>query len=358
MKEVQVMKKTVWALTAFFYSTAFAHVKWFSKAPFEIPPQNFEQLNHSMFWGLFILSVVTLAALVWLDRKLEKWPRYTHLNEYFDQYTDRATLILRIFTGASLLLNWQADAMIAPELRITSPGLGWFEFALTLLLLFRRTTPAAGLGMILLYVLGIYQHGLFHLLDYIVYLGVGVFLLLCNSRSPRVKDLRIPALYSSLGFSLCWVALEKIFYPTWGLDVLRQAPGLAMGLPHEFFLMSCAFVEFCLGYLLIICLLQRPLALTITIVFFLTTSFFGKMEIVGHTLIHGALLVFVVVGQKGTYRPPIAFHKNLGMRMLFASVNFAILLALMAIPYWYLSQRAYRNHTLAPSPVIETEHEH
>lgn len=325
-------------------SSAFAHVKWFTRESFSKPPITFADFNIPTFWNLFVLSMFTLAFLVWLDRKLESWGPNKKMNDYFNQFTSRATLILRVFTGASILLSWQVDSMIAPELNLYSAGWGWYQFALVLLLLFRFTTPVAGLGMVVLYIFAATQYGIFHLLDYVVYLAIGIFLFLSNSSDKRIKDLRIPVLYSGLGFSLCWVAMEKLFFPDWGLDVLKQQPALTMGLSPEFFLMACAFVEMSLGYLLIICLLQRPLALVITFVFFTTTAFFGKTEVVGHTLLHGALIVFILVGQRGTYQPPIAFHKNLGLRMAFASVNFALLFALLAYPYQKLSQQAYEKH--------------
>src|SRR5690606_11953951 len=134
-----------------------------------------------------------------------------------------------------------------------------------------------------------------------------------------------PVLYSGLGFSLCWVAFEKLIYPFWGLEVLSKQPALTMGLPHDFFLMSCAFIEFTLGYLLIICLLHRPLAIVVTLVFFTTTCFFGKTEVVGHTILHGALLVFILRGPGHYYQAPIKFHKSLVLRSLFAMVNFILL---------------------------------
>lgn len=338
------MARFILMILTLFSSSAFAHVKWFTRESFAKPPITFADLNTPTFWNLFVLSMFTLAFLVWLDRKLESWGTYRKMNDYFDQFTSRATLILRVFTGASILLSWQVDSMIAPELHLHSAGWGWYQFALALLLLFRVTTPVAGAGMVVLYIFAATQYGIYHLLDYVVYLAIGIFLFLSNSTDKRIKDLRIPVLYAGLGFSLCWVAMEKLFFPNWGLDVLQQQPALTMGLPPEFFLMACAFVEMSLGYLLIICLLQRPLALVITVVFFTTTAFFGKTEVVGHTLLHGALLVFVVIGQRGTYQPPIAFHKNLGLRMAFASVNFAILFALLAYPYHMLSQKAYEKH--------------
>lgn len=119
------------------------------------------------------------------------------------------------------------------------------------------------------------------------------------------------------------------------------------GLDPEFFLLACAFIEACLGYLLIICLLQRPLAAIITLTFFTTSTFFGKTEVVGHTLLHGILLVFVVAKNRGFYWPPIFFHRNLSLRMAFAAVNFVILLGCLAIPYRRLSQNAFEHRQVS-----------
>lgn len=318
--------------------SAFAHVKWFTRNK-EITVAPFSDLNTPTFWFLLVLSVVTLALIAFADRFLYKWPAYKKFNVYLESFSDRATLILRIFTGASLLLSWQADAMIAPELKITSNAVGWYQFVLALLLLFARTTPIAGLGMIGLYFFAMAEYGFFHMLDYLVYPAIGYFLFVASLPQHRLSQTRIPALYIGLGFSLCWAALEKVFFPHWGMDVLHQQPGLTMGLPSDFFLLACAFVELCLGYLLIIGLIQRPLALTITLVFFTTTAFFGKTEVIGHTILHGALIVFTVVGPGNYYPPPIEFHKRLGLRAAFVAVNFVIVVGTLALLYHWLAQK-------------------
>ena len=186
----------------------------------------------------------------------------------------------RIF--ATLLLAWQADALLAPELRVWAGWIGWLQFLLALLLLFPRTVPIAGGGLIALYLLGAARFGAFHLLDYLFFAGAGWYLLVSRARGERLRGTGLPALYATVGFSLCWVALEKIVYPQWALYLLDQHPQLTLGLETRFFLLAAAFVEFTLGYLLIINLLQRPLALVITIVFFLTTTVFGKLEVIGH----------------------------------------------------------------------------
>lgn len=318
--------------------SASAHVKWFTHSE-DTGVTSLSELNHPAFWALLVLSVVTLALFAYADRALDKWPKYRKFNNYLESFSNRAVLILRVFTGASLLLSWQADSMIAPELKIDAGWVGWFQFLLALSLLFARTTPVAGLGMIGLYFYAMAQYGFFHMLDYVVYPAIGYFLLVSSFRQSRISQSRVPALYIGLGFSLCWAALEKIFFPHWGMDVLRQEPALTMGLPADFFLLSCAFVELSLGYLLIIGLMQRPLALTITVVFLTTSAFFGKTEVIGHTILHGALLVFTVVGPGHYYPPPIEFHKRLGLRAAFVAVNFVVVVGILGLAYHWMAAK-------------------
>ena len=194
--------------------------------------------------------------------------------------------------------------------------------------------------MIALYIYAVTHFGFFHMLDYLVYLAIGYYFLVSApvpGKSKVMQGSRIPVLYFGLGFSLCWAALEKIVFPHWGLNVLSQKPQLTFGMDHEFFLLACAFIELSLGYLLIIGLLQRPLALTITVVFLLTSMVFGKTEVIGHTILHGALLVFTVVGAGHYYTPPVKLHRGLVMRALFAAVNFVVVVGVLAYAYMKMS---------------------
>src|SRR5690606_33471589 len=159
------------------------------------------------FWGLLALTLVTLGIIVFADRKLESWPAYMKFNDYLESFYDKAPLILRIFTGASLLLAWQANSIIAPELKLQTETLGWYQFILALLMLGSATSALAGLGMIILYFSALAQFGFFHMLDYLVYPAIGYFLFVTYSKSASIRNTRVPALYFGLGFSLCWAAL-------------------------------------------------------------------------------------------------------------------------------------------------------
>ncbi|HLR33318.1 MAG TPA: hypothetical protein VK074_12575 [Fodinibius sp.] len=326
------------------HATAIAHVKWFSDFSFADEPLTLAEAIDTTFLLLLLLSAVVIGALVYVDRQFREAVWFHRVNNWLKRQSAHSLTVMRVAAGAVLLLSWQADAMLVPEMTITAQWIGWFQFILALLLLFRKTVPLAGLGLILLYGMGLVEFGFFHMLDYPMYAGAGYYFLVINSRSDPIKGTGLPALYLTVGFSLCWVALEKIIYPQWGLYVLQQNPQLAMGFDLDFFLTGAAFVEFSLGYLLIICLLQRPLALVITLVFFTTTMVFGKLEIIGHTLIHGALIVFLFEGPGNIYRAPITFHKRRTLRVMFASVNFILLLSILISAYTYSAWQQYETY--------------
>lgn len=328
-----------------------AHVKWFSDFSYRDPPLPPAGAITTTVVALGLLSMATIGALVFLDARLARVAAYQRVNAWLAARRERSTLVLRVGAGATLLLAWQAGTMLVPELRVGA-SVGWLQFVLALLLLFRATTPLAGAGILGLFALGVAHAGVLHMLDYALFAGVGYYLAVANAGDRRVRGSGLPALYLAVGFSLCWVALEKIVYPQWGLYILQQNPQLALGLPLNFFLRAAAFVEFSLGYLLIINLLQRPMALLITLVFFTTTLVFGKTEVIGHTIIHAALVVFLLEGQGTTFRPPIAFHRRLPLRTAFASVNFALLFAALFLLYEAAAFRRYREATGAPVAAV------
>jgi len=333
-------------------SAAFGHVKWFADFSFNDKPLTLTEAVGPLFIFLTILSMLVIGAMVILDKKLQTWPLYLSIDKWLQQRKGNSLLIMRIVTGATLLLSWQGDAVLVPELPVTASWVGWIQFVLAFMLLFDRLVKYSGAGIIVLYIFAIFQYGMFHMLDHVLFAGAGYFLMVSQSDNAAVRESRLPALYATVGFSLCWLAIEKIIYPQWALYILEQNPQLTLGLDLDFFLMSAAFVEFALGYLLIICLLQRPLALVITLVFFSTTLIFGKVEVIGHTLAHGALIVFLLEGPGKLYKAPITFHNKMSLRTAFGAVNFAVLLAVLLTIY---SQGAWHQYETRSGPVAEEQ---
>lgn len=323
---------------------ASAHVKWFTTWSFADAPTTLAEIVTPVSVGLLLLTMVALGLAVFIDLKLQKQAWYQRISAWFEARKGAAPLALRIGLGMTLLLAWQADTLLVPYLGLSNEWVGWLQFGLALLLIFERTTPIAGVGILGLYGLGIVQFGGFYMLDYLLFVGVAIYLMVYANRNPRIRALRIPALYFTVGFSLFWVAIEKLIYPQWGLAILADRPLLTLGLDPRFFLTSAAFVELALGYLFIIGLLERPMALLVTLVFFTTTAVFGRVEVVGHTIIHATLIVFLLEGSKASpYSAPIMIETKTWRRVAFASVNFVLLLALLVVPYALLAQEAYRT---------------
>jgi len=261
---------------------------------------------------------------------------------------------MRVAAAMLLILSWQGGAILAPTLMLPTnyEWVGWYQFILAFLLLFPRTVPIAGLGIMSLWLIGAIIFHPFHMLDYVLFIGAGFFLFMAQ-KGDDAKLWGLTVLYLTVGFSLCWVALEKLVYMDWSMYLIREHPQLALGLNYEFFITSAAFVEFSLGFLLLICLLQRPLAVLITIVFFLTTTVFGRVEVVGHTLIHGALLVFLLEGPGKVYQLLQSHFRTMIHRIAFSSLNFLALLAIMLFSYQLLATNKYerKQSFLAQKPM-------
>jgi hypothetical protein len=214
------------------------------------------------------------------------------------------------------------------------------QFTIIVLLFWTPTTTLAGLGLLAIWLYGAGRFGVFHMLDYVNVAGVGYFLAVRPLANATLRATALQALYATVGFSLMWLGCEKLVYPQWVNYLLEQNPVLTLALDRDFFRVASAFIELGLGFLLIIGLFGRSLSITITLTFFLTTMVFGKLEIIGHTLIHAALIVFLFEGPGHSFRPPAYFHRGLGLRMAFAAVNFVLATFLALFAYTACAERA------------------
>lgn len=323
-----------------------AHVKWFSEIDWAIPPKTISEITTPTFLSMFVLTLVTLALAVVADKWATRSLALKAIGDWFENRSQHGLLAMRIATFATLLVAWQQGTLFTPETAVANVWVERLQFVTIVLLLFPAMTSIAGGVFLLLWVFGAVRFGIFHMLDYVNAVGVGFFLLVRPLSNVKLRNAALPVLYSTVGFSLIWLGCEKLVYPQWALYLLEQNPMLTLGLPADFFLVASSFVEMGLGFLLIICLFSRSLSITITLVFFLTTCVFGKVEIIGHTLIHASLIVFLLEGAGHGLRPPSAFHKTTGMRIAFATVNFTVVMFALL---WGYSTIAPLANPVAPA---------
>lgn len=313
---------------------AVAHVKWFSNFSYEDRPLAFSEILTPVFWGMLALSVVVLAGLILYEEKLNKYPWIDKFDNWLTSKKDYAMAVMRTGAGVTLIWAWQAGTLLAPELACGHEWIVWLEFLVALLLLFKRMVPLAGLGIFVLYLLAIWQFGFFHMLDYLLFPGVGYYFIAGNAKGAIVQRTALPALYATVGFCLIWLGIEKLVYPSWAALVLEQHPVLSLGLEWDFFIVAAAFIEICLGFMIMVCVQQRLLVVVITLVFFLTTLVFGRAEVVGHTLIHAVLIVFLIASA-GKATPPLHWISSMKLRIPAALLAFIFIVGVFMVPYQY-----------------------
>lgn len=331
----------------------YAHVKWFSSFDFVQKTKEISEVMNPTYWGLAVLSIIVASLLILLDKKIEQTAVIQKMNKWLNARQKYATDVLRIAMAFVLVISWVNGTVLTPELKIENEFIHWGEFFIALLLLIPATIELAGVLLLLLYVYCIYQFGFFHMLDYLHFVGIAVYLFTVNSKNNKIASIGIPALYSTLGFALIWLAYEKLFYPAWSIELLKQHPVLSMGLPYDFFLQAAAFIEIGLGFMLLIGALARPLAALITLVFILTALVFGKIEIMGHTSLHAMLIVFILKGTESCYKAPIMRIKSIPKKLIIAIVCYFVLLLSILFIYKFTADYQY-NETISEAKANAT----
>lgn len=307
-----------------------AHVKWFSeKEPERVP---IEQILSIEFIMISLLIAIFLALLSQFIPHLMKIPGVATFDTKLDGYRKYSTYILKYGTAVAFILQVLNGTMFAPEFTIHNSWQTVIMWAIIVLLLIPHhfATKIASTLMLGLFLYIWSYSGWFHMLDYGFYLAIIGVLLVGRT---KLETVGFPFLYLGTGLSLCWVAVEKWVYPFMTIDIIDRHHVPTFGFAPELFVVLSAFIEFVVGYLLIVGILNRVLAVALTILFILTTTIFGYTEVVGHAMIHIVLLIFIIEGIS-FYHPPVKMHKNRLDQMIFVFLNFLFVLSTFLLIYY------------------------
>lgn len=275
-------------------SPAHAHVKWFS--PFEVAgqPRVLEKVFGLDFVALSILAVAVMIVGCILDR--------TVIGETIARALDRVTVVVRI-NGDVLLravcaffciaLWTMGGTLLTPELKTGLPWVPPLQLAMAASLLFRRTSILAGIGILILYARAVQAYGIFHLLDYPIFLAVAAYLIV--QALPTATWLRvrpIDLLRYGAAVTLMWASVEKWAYPEWTLPIYISHPAMSMGFDFELFMQAAGIIEFTLAFALLWTpLVRRASAFVLLGMFIGATAEFGKIDVIGHSVIVAVLLM-------------------------------------------------------------------
>ncbi|MGI9417985.1 MAG: hypothetical protein ACR2RA_09125, partial [Geminicoccaceae bacterium] len=140
--------------------------------------------------------------------------------------------------------------LLTPELETDAAWVPPAHLGIAVLVLLPRTAFLAGLGMAALYVHAISQFGLYHLLDYPIFLGVASYIIIISLLGERYADIALDVMRWCTGITLLWAGIEKFAFPEWSFGLLNAEPGITFGFGAEFYMVAAGFVEFCCAYLL------------------------------------------------------------------------------------------------------------
>jgi len=337
----------------FFPGTSTAHVKWFcSTADPSVPPLALHAVITPIFGACLLAFALLLFVGTMTDHWLShRWPALAGTNPATRQFEEK---LMRVAVGAFFLCLWdkgavvpwsQSDgAILTPELVSGAPWIATVQFTVATALLWRRTCPLAAVGIVIVYAAGVADYGMFHLIDYLFFLGIAGYLALTGLRSPSLERCRVPLLCALLSASLMWTAVEKFLYPQWTIAVLIAHPSITAGLAPQVVTVIAGFVEFTLAFFISAGRgLLRVGAIIFLSIFAIAVPEFGHLDAVGHFTIIAILGVVGLHGfsvlQEGL-RPA---HSN--SALLDASTTVAIYLGMLTsfiISYYLLQAIQYR----------------
>ena len=274
-------------------TTATAHVKWFVNCKVSDDPLPLQ----AVFTPTFLLFVWLFLALLYLGCAAERTALGASITQLLDRHAAplyrRADDLLRSAAAVSFALLWaDGGLIITPELKASSIWLSAIQLLIPMYMFARATLPAAGAGIVVLYGYGVATYGLFHMLDYPVFVGLGVFFALSISENARLLAFRFDLLRWTVACSLLWPSIEKFVYPGWVAPIAIAHPEVTLGFDVSTVVTAAGVVEFGLSFALFWTpLIRRLAALALIAVLTAATFDFGKMDGIGHLMIIAILLV-------------------------------------------------------------------
>lgn len=113
---------------------------------------------------------------------------------------------------------------------VENPAMRYVHALIALTAFHRRTSLIAGVGILFLYSYATQLYGTFHMLDYLVFIGTGVYLIMQTLGGDKVRGLTIELVRFTLAYSFLWGAIEKFMQPDLFYHLLEEHSYLAMGM--------------------------------------------------------------------------------------------------------------------------------
>ncbi|GAE04472.1 hypothetical protein [Paenibacillus sp. JCM 10914] len=236
-----------------FSNNVYLHVKWFADRLDWVPLSFPSVITLTfLFWLAFTLFTLSIACAV--HEPLGRMGPIVSLHHVLHRLRPHTGVILRIGLAVGLMLQLLSGSYLAPEFRTDSMWIIVGLFTAAACLLYQRTLPLSGAILFLLYTQASLTYGIFHSMDYLIYLGIVYHLFVCNT---PLKHTASPVLYICTGMSLAWLAMEKLTIPELACTVMGGYGLPTFGFTIEHFVLISAFIELGLAWAFIMGMLNR-----------------------------------------------------------------------------------------------------
>lgn len=338
------------SLIGLYCGDAQAHVKWFAAYDLTRSPRPLISVVTSLSFLAFSAMLLPLMGITSyvdavLTRPATRWATLLEQGHawFESQFFGLMQIsVLAFFTAIFCFGN----VLLTPELKINASDRGlveWLQFAIAVAVVSRHTAFLSAIGIAALYGISIYRYGIFHLLDYPIFLGVGAYIFIMSLFGKRYSEQASNILRLLTAITLMWGGVEKFAYPEWSFPLLSHQPNLSLGFSSEFYMLAAGFVEFTASFLLITGVLAGRVAAAILLIFFTTAiPVFGVVDAIGHGVIIAVLISFIF--SNNSMSIPVLFPQaTYAQRALRNMMLFCAALLLMLMLYYGVHWLSYGN---------------
>jgi hypothetical protein len=282
----------------------YAHVKWFVEHDVSKPPMPIGEVLNGTFVKMFLVSVAAVYLFFLADRYIFKQKYLADFDKRLKRFDELASMIMRASAGIFFLCLWVwylvygSTFYLTPELKTGAVWVAWLHLIMALAVIFRQTIFVTGAGIFVLYAAALGDFGVFHMLDYIIFLGIGVFLIASGFSDAKWLKGGFVTLFACAGLTLIWASVEKFSYAEWTYPLLEKNPDMTMGLDPRTFMTLSGFIEFTVTFILLgaVSVVGRLVSLGMMSIFVLAVFKFGVVDAIGHLMIVAILFVLLVRG--------------------------------------------------------------
>lgn len=329
--------------------TAQAHVKWFVEFDVTKPPAPIGEVLTGDFVKMFLVSVVGVYLFFLVDRYIYEEGILAEFDKKLKLFDNLANTIIRAAAGIfflSLFIWYQiygSTFYLTPELKTSAAYVPWFHLIMAASVLSRRTIFIAGIGIFVMYIAAAFDYGIFHVLDYLIFLGIGYFLTVANYGNKSLIKSGFVTLFACTGLTLIWASVEKFAYADWTNPLFEKSPEILMGMSPQRFMMVSGFVEFFVTFILLgaVSVVGRLISLGFMSVFVLAVLQFGIVDALGHLMIVAILFVLIVRGPTDARNMLVLPDKSLFTEAYFMTGLYFLAFVMIFILYYGIHHLSY-----------------